>query len=229
MSRPKDNISRIELIAAGLQDLEDDVIFIGGACIQFYVPFPDLMDFRSTEDVDCIVKITTSQERNRMEENLRRLGFANDMTGGPVVRWIYHGLKVDIIPDECSLVGYRDIPWFRDGRNAALKKVLASGRTIRILTLPYYLASKLEASKDRGGGNYLNDHDLEDVVCIIDGNENLSEIQYAPEAVRGFLKAEFSRLLSDPDFIDSIPGHIGFNVEASIRARDVETKMRKLI
>jgi hypothetical protein len=225
MPRHKDNISRIEFIAEGLKDLGQEVIFIGGACVQFYVPKPELMDFRSTEDVDCIVKITTSVEYAKLSERLRRLGFVNDMSGGPVVRWIYNGMKVDVIPDACEIVGYRKIPWFREGRKSALEMKLPSGRTISILPIALYLATKLEASKDRGGRDYLNDHDMEDIITIIDGIEDVAEIESAPMFVKDFIQKEIKRLLADRDFLSSISGHLGFDATAATRARDVQSKL----
>jgi len=50
---------------------------------------------------------------------------------------------------------------------------LPSGRYICLITAPVFIATKLEAFHDRGGGDFLVSHDLEDVVTVIDGRPAL--------------------------------------------------------
>ena len=50
---------------------------------------------------------------------------------------------------------------------------LSVGPEIRIVTAPYFLATKLEAFKGRGKGDFLGSHDLEDFVSVVDGREAL--------------------------------------------------------
>lgn len=115
------------------------------------------------------------------------------------------------------------------GRRHALKKTLPSGKVINLLPLAFFLATKLEASIDRGGGDYRNDHDMEDIITIIDGNENLEEILAAPDDVKSFIAMSFGKLLHDDDFKRAISGHIGFDTTATERAKLIEEKMAKVI
>ena len=230
MSSYKDNIDRIQVIAAGLKELARESIFIGGACVQFYVLNPKLRDFRPTRDIDCIVKIGSYSEFNRFSGRLRELGFTHDTSeNAPIVRWIFKDILVDTIPDESTIAGFRKIPWFKEGRTHAILKELPSGIKIHILPLSYFLATKLDASKDRGSGDYLVNHDLEDIINIIDGNDSLTEILSAPLNVKNYIIRSFSELLKDPDFKRSISGHIGFESSAAERAKDVADKMTEII
>ncbi len=230
MPNMSENLERLEVIVVGLKEMAKDAIFIGGACTQFYVENPDLTDIRPTKDVDCIVQISTPVEFARFSEKLRLLGFSNDMSeNAPMVRWKFKGVIVDTIPDNCAIMGYRDIPWFREGRKHALEKTLPSGLAINILPLAYFLATKLEASKDRGQGDYWNDHDIEDIITVIDGNDNIEEILAAPDLVKGFISESFRTLLRDDNFRRSISGHLGFDTSASERAKFIEEKMKAVI
>jgi len=46
---------------------------------------------------------------------------------------------------------------------------LLSGRIISLIAAPVFIATKLEAFHDRGGGDFLASHDLEDIVTVVDG------------------------------------------------------------
>jgi len=229
MATDRDNISRIEVVADGLKELADDVIFIGGACAQFYVTAPELRDYRQTKDVDCIIKIYTYSEYEKYSSRLRGLGFKHDTSAGaPIVRWVYNGIAVDTIPDETTVVGFSPIRWFKEGREYSIEHTLPSGRSINILPLSYFLASKLAASKERGGGDYLTDHDIEDIVNIIDGNEHLNEISSAPESVKEYVIQTFKKLVADDNFKVSIAGHLGYDDIAAERAKSVLGKMMEI-
>lgn len=230
MASYKDNINRIEIIAEGLQELVTEAVFTGGACIQFYVSNPKLRDYRPTKDIDCIVKIYSYSEFAKLSDRLRHLGFKNDTSeNAPIVRWIYKGVYVDTIPEESSVVGYRDIKWFKEGKIYTIEKELPSGKRIKILSLSYFLATKLEAWQDRGGGDFLADPDIEDIISILDGTDDLNEILTSPVSVRNYLIQSFDEFLKNDNFKRSIAGHIGFETSASERAGEVINKIEKIV
>ena len=230
MASSEDNLKRLEVIADGLGHLAGDSIFIGGACTQFYVENPSLHDFRPTNDIDCIVKVYSYKEFDAYSEELRNLGFAHDTSeGAPIVRWIFKAILVDIIPDKSSIVGYRNIEWFREGREHAEERRLPSGKVIRILPLAYYLATKLESWADRGGGDFLASKDLEDIVGIIDGKDNLEELLQAPENVRNYIIERFAHLIHNENFKRSIAGHLGFDSTAAERANNVAQRIAGIV
>jgi hypothetical protein len=86
---------------------------------------------------------------------------------------------------------------------------LPSGRKIRIVTAPYFLATKLEAFDGRGGGNYMLSHDIEDIVAVLDGRPELvEEVRQAEDPLRRYLADRFTVLLQESRFLDALPGHL---------------------
>jgi hypothetical protein len=80
---------------------------------------------------------------------------------------------------------------------------------LRLVTAPYFLATKLEAFRGRGRGDFAGSHDLEDAIAVIDGRaELLGEVASAEADVRGYIAAEMSRLLQARAFLDALPGFL---------------------
>ena len=80
---------------------------------------------------------------------------------------------------------------------------------MRVVTAPYFLATKLEAFHGRGAGDYLDSRDVEDIISLIDGRpELIDEIRVADLELSAYLREEFTSLLKDAEFLDSIPGHL---------------------
>jgi hypothetical protein len=78
-----------------------------------------------------------------------------------------------------------------------------------LVTAPYFLATKIEAFRGRGNGDYLASHDLEDMITLIDGRkELLGEIITAPADLQKFLADTFRDYLATPAFVESISGHL---------------------
>ncbi|MCU1328259.1 MAG: hypothetical protein JWN34_3629 [Bryobacterales bacterium] len=53
--------------------------------------------------------------------------------------------------------------------DTAIKYELSADLEVRVVTAPYFLATKIEAFLGRGKGDYLWSHDLEDLIFVIDG------------------------------------------------------------
>ena len=67
---------------------------------------------------------------------------------------------------------------------------LGQGVVIRLVSATAFVATKLEAFASRGGGDFLSSHDLEDVLNIVDGREELaSEMRMAPPELRAAVKS----------------------------------------
>lgn len=230
MATYKDNVDRLEIVAAGLSDLLEDVIFIGGTVLQFYADNPLLNDYRATKDVDCLVKIYSYVEFNKYSEMLRGLGFRHDLTeDAPICRWKYKDILVDTIPDDPTVLGFSEVVWFKEGRKYAVNQELPSGKIIKILPFSFLIAVKLTAWNNRGDKDYLANHDLEDVLTLIDAKKDLKEILEVPNNVKDFISNSFRDLLNSNAFKRSIPGHLGFDSTAVERAQEVVLKMQEII
>lgn len=49
------NIRQLKVIAVGLGDLRNDVVFVGGSVAELYADDPAATDIRPTMDVDCVI------------------------------------------------------------------------------------------------------------------------------------------------------------------------------
>ncbi|HSW59574.1 MAG TPA: hypothetical protein VLJ60_02180 [bacterium] len=189
------NIFKIEIVAKGFGDLVKDIVFIGGAVTELYADSAVPEEIRVTEDVDVVVKIVSRIEFNKFEENLRQLGFRNDCSeGAPICRWIYNGIKVDVMPMISSVLGFGNI-WYETGFSKREKRSLSNGIEIFVFPLMIYMAAKMEAVKDRGLPDLRFSHDFEDIVYLFDNCNRIKELyDSADEKVRIYLSIEFSKL-----------------------------------
>ena len=77
---------------------------------------------------------------------------------------------------------------------------LEKGLTIQLVSPPYFLATKVEAFKGRGGRDYMASHDMEDIITVLDGRpEIISEIRSSSEELKTFLADTFHGFQSCPE------------------------------
>jgi hypothetical protein len=107
-----------------------------------------------------------------------------------------------------EVLGYTNL-WYERALNHAGPFVLPSGQTIRVITAPYFLGTKMEAFRGRGQMDFLASHDLEDFVAVVDGRSTiLKEIADSPSDIRGYLADAARSLLSESRFLDAVPGFV---------------------
>ena len=201
------NIVRIKAVNNALQELRDHVVFVGGATISLYADRP-VLEVRPTDDIDVIVEILNYKQRQQLEERLREIGFTNDVESGVICRFKIKGIIVDIMPTDDPSIGFSN-KWYPKGYEHAENYTLDDGQTIRILTAPYFLATKLEAFKGRGGGDGRLSHDFEDIIFVLENRERLwHEIMICDDEVKAYLVDEFSALMDNPHIYEWIDCHV---------------------
>lgn len=201
------NIVRIKAVNNALQELRDHVVFVGGATVSLYADRP-VLEVRPTDDIDVIVEILNYKQRQQLEERLREIGFSNDVESGVICRFKIKGIVVDIMPMDDPSIGFNN-KWYPSGYEYAENYTLDDGQVIRILTAPYFLATKLEAFKGRGGGDGRLSHDFEDIVFVLENRAKLwEELETCDDGVRAYLVAEFSALMDNPYFYEWIDSHV---------------------
>jgi len=211
-------IDMIEIVAEGLGELIEKVVFVGGAVASLYCDDAAARRVRPTTDVDFIIEIYSNKEYAELEEEPRHHGFKHDISpGAPICRKIYNDVKVDVMPTESSVLGFTN-RWYSEGITRSEKTTLPSTREISILPLPYYLGSKIEAFKQRGNNDYLFSHDIEDIITVLDGRVNLYTLIDADTSIKDYLKAELGFMADDIHFIESVSGHIGYGTTRTARA-----------
>lgn len=108
--------------------------------------------------------------------------------------------------------------WYQPAIDAAVTIDLPSGAQIRMVTAPYFLATKLAAFDGRGAGDYVLSHDMEDIVSVLDGRpEIVDEVSHSDEILRAHLATRFTVLLRDAKFTDALPGHLPGDVASQAR------------
>ena len=183
-------------VVDALGELNEVVVYVGGAVVQLYSDNRDVPDPVTTSDVDCVINITTYTEFRKFEELLFAKHFRNDTEeGAPICRYLYEGQQVDFTPKVDTSIG-KSNSGYLSGVAKRQSYSLGQGRTIFILPLAFYLASKLEALHSRGGEDYRGAKDFEDIVFVLNTCSTVVEqICSALDAeVLEFLKHEFSAL-----------------------------------
>jgi hypothetical protein len=181
-------IEMLEIVAAAIADLPIDVTFTGGATIPLYLDAIAALEVRPTDDVDCVVEVTTQVGYYQLAARLRGLGLEEDATpGAPLCRWLCQGIKLDMMPIDERVLGFGN-QWYLPGVAAAIDYRLPSGRPIRIFSLPYIIAAKIVAFQSRGKSQHYFSKDFEDLVALFNGAPNfLADIATADVEVRAYI------------------------------------------
>ena len=227
--RRSQHIEMIELVANRLGDLINDVAFVGGIAASLLVTDPAAPDVRSTKDVDVIIRVVSRSDYYRLEENLTALGFKRCIGDDlPICRWLVDDVEVDVMPTEASILGFSN-QWYEEALKKAETHILPGGIPIRLVTAPYFLATKIEAFRDRGHNDYLASEDLEDIIVVIDGREVLlAEVGNAPDDLKSYLAGAFREFLKNKDFVEAIPGHLYPDAASQARLDLVLEKMKQI-
>ena len=111
----------------------------------------------------------------------------------------------------------------------AEERELEPGLKILVVNPVYFCASKLEAFGDRGKKDYLGSRDLEDVIAVVDGRQELvGEIKAAQSDVRSYIGKEIARLLVAREFLDALPGHLPPDSANQERITTVTARLREI-
>jgi hypothetical protein len=206
---PDPNLRLLEEAAAKLAPFLGEIVFVGGVTLGLLITDKAAAPIRSTDDVDVIAEILTYVDYIAFSERLRHAQFTEDTSEEPLTcRWFHGKLKLDVLALSKEVLGYTNI-WYERALKHAVRLVLPSGQSIRVITAPYFLGTKMEAFLGRGQMDFLASHDLEDFVAVIDGRSTiLKEIADSPSDVRDYLAEAARSLLSESRFLDVVPGFV---------------------
>lgn len=203
------NLEMLMLAVTRLGNLTERMVFLGGCATGLLLTDPAAPEPRPTGDVDVITEVLSRVAYHRLADELRAAGFVEDQEDdAPICRWRSGGTMLDVMPTNPDILGFGN-RWYAPALKASEDIGLPSGDVIRVVTAPYFLATKLEAFDGRGGGDFRSSHDIEDLVAVIDGRpELLDEIQRADEELRCYLAQRFTDLLRTASFLDALSGHL---------------------
>ena len=226
--RAKDpNLPHLRRIAEALGDLREQLVFVGGSVAGLLLTDPLAEGVRATLDVDAVVDAGRAAFY-RLEETVAARGFVRDSSSDVICRWVHResGVVFDLMPVDAEVLGFTN-RWYPYAVQTADPVELAEGVTIRLVTAVAFVATKLEAFVSRGRGDFVSSHDLEDVLNVVDGREQLvSELAAAPTPLREAVAAVFAGLLAHPDFANVLPGLIAEPERAELIQARLESMSR---
>ncbi|MCB9307102.1 MAG: nucleotidyl transferase AbiEii/AbiGii toxin family protein [Lewinellaceae bacterium] len=213
-------------IAKALGELNEQVVYVGGAVVSLYIDDPAAQDVRPTKDVDISLEIASIGALENLRADLIRKGFYQSAEDDIVCRFRYDDIKVDVMGTEA--VGWAPANrWFLPGFSQRLAYELEELR-IYILPMPYYLASKMEAFYDRGSMDPRTSHDFEDLVYLLNYTSGLKDqILAAEEDVRQYLIGGFTDILSDKTKQEAILGCL-FYEDQSVRFDKIISLLKEI-
>ncbi len=197
-------------VALALGDLNEKVVFVGGAMICLYIDDPAAEDVRPTKDIDLTFRIVSTGELEELREALSNRGFSQSSEDDVICRFRLGDIKVDVM--STKEVGWAPAnPWFEPGFEKAIP-VQIEEQTIRILPFTYFLATKFSAFSARGGRDPRMSHDFEDIVYLLNYTSNFREqIKNSPdEDVKLYLIESFSPILQDNRLQEAVIGNLYF-------------------
>jgi len=203
------NIEMLRTVASRLGPLRERVVFLGGCATYLLITDTAIPEIRPTLDVDVIVEIASRPQYYKLEKKLQELGFAHSSGNkDPICRWQIEGVTVDIMPTDEKILGFSN-RWYKSAITHSISKFLDDDLKIRMVTAPYFMATKIEAFYGRGKDDFLGSHDMEDIITVIDGRPKvINEIKTSPSDLRKYLSQEFRKLSNNEFFIESLSGHL---------------------
>ena len=205
-------------------------VFVGGCAAGLLISDPAATPIRATLDVDLVVHVTVLSEYHRVEEEFAKLGFKRDMTAeAPICRWVYRNNEVDLMPTDESILGFAN-RWYPFAMETAQNFSLPSGTAIRLISAPAFVGTKFEAFSNRGDGDLLASHDLEDILNVVAGRDQLvDEIAQSPSDLRAYLAERCGELLAMTDFEYYLPGLVQDNDSPAWKSDLVLERLHALV
>ena len=206
---PNPNLALLETSAQKLAPLLGEIVFVGGCATGLLINDPGAAAVRKTYDVDIIAEIASYADYGIFSERLRLLDFTEDSSeGAPLCRWKSKDLILDVMPLDPTILGFSN-RWYEGALRTSRQAILSKDITIRVITAPYFLGTKLEAFRGRGKEDFFASHDLEDFVAVIDGRREIAEeLLESEQPLRDYVASAVTSLLSESRFLDALPGYL---------------------
>ena len=202
---------KISTLLDALKDHAEQVVFVGGAVTSLLITEKAAFRVRPTKDIDIIVQNKNRNGFYKFEEDLRSLGFKQKMVADdPICRWYLDEIIVDVVPTSEEILTFGNA-WYEIAFRDSIQLPLIDERPFKVISAPMFICTKLNAFDDRGNNDYANSHDMEDIVCVIDGRpELIDEVKRCDPSAKENLKIRFADLLKTDEFIGSLEYQIPF-------------------
>ncbi len=194
------NLSLLYAVARHLRPVLGDVMFVGGVVTVLLLTDSAAPEVRATSDVDITVELASYGRFQTFVDTLFRLGYHLD-SQGHTGRFRGHGRILDVMPST-PVLGETN-SWYAPAFAWAQSVALEGGLAIRVISAPYFLATKIEAFNGRGRHDPFYSKDFTDIVSVLDGRSELvAEVAVGQADLRAFLTREARSLLGEGDLED---------------------------
>lgn len=216
----------IKTVSSVLGELNEDVVYVGGAVTALYADDPGAPEVRPTKDIDIVLEIASQQELDELRQKLAERGIYFAQDENVICRFKYQNILLDVMATK--EVGWAPAnPWFKAGFNYPEIRQLDEVK-IKIMPVTYFLASKFSAFEDRGRDPRTS-HDFEDIVYILDNRITLvSDIMESEAKVKAFLAEKFKAVLNNALLQEAVLANLE-PVTQTRRYEILEQKLRKII
>ncbi len=200
------NLQTLLKVARALGNLQNEVVYVGGAVVGLYTHDPAALDLRPTGDVYLFLEISSLRELEQLREQLSDKGFSQSHEEAVVCRFRLQGIKIDVMSTQ--EIGWAPAnPWFGPGLST-LKQINIEELVFQLLSLPYFLASKFSAFEGRSK-DPRSSHDLEDIVYILENHVDLrTALQTKAPDLQAYLYNFLKRLIQDPPLKEALLGNL---------------------
>ena len=224
---PQDpNVQLVEVVAQALGELCDELVLVGGCAAGLLCTSPNAPPPRVTYDVDVIAEVAALPAYHALEKRFAARGFRRDISqDAPICRWRIGEVKVDLMPTDERVLGFSN-RWYPAAITGASAVKLPSGRQIRLISAPAFLATKFEAFATRGQSDLLSSHDFEDIITVLDGRPGIeAEVAAAGDGLAVYLAVRFGEIVRHPDFENTLPGLVVYDELYEDRVRRVRERI----
>lgn len=229
MNQQDPNVQLVEVVAQALGELCDELVFVGGCAASLLCISPQAPPPRVTYDVDVIAEVLALPAYHALEKQFAARGFRRDISeDAPICRWRIGEVEVDLMPTDERILGFSN-RWYPTAIATAVTVILPSGKSIKLISAPAFLATKFEAYSTRGQGDLLTSHDFEDIITVLDGRPGIeAEVAAAPDGVDIYLATRSGEIAAHPDFENTLPGLVVYDELYEDRIRRVRDRIASI-
>ena len=207
MKNTEINRAVVQKIALALGELNERVVFVGGAVVSLYIDDPAADDVRPTKDLDISLEIASIAELEELRVLLNKKGFVQSHNDDVMCRFRFEDVKVDVMATR-AIDWAPANPWFAPGFK---KKQIYALEAVKIwlLPLPYFLATKYSAFDSRGRKDPRTSHDFEDIVYLLNYTSTLKEqVVQSDREVKAYLQECFTEIINSDILQEAILGNL---------------------
>ena len=163
----------------------------------------------------------------QIRESLSERGFYQSAEDEVICRFRYEDLKIDVMSTES--VGWAPSnPWFKKGFSKGIT-VNLDGIIIKVLPLPYFLATKMEAFFNRGIKDVYASHDLEDIVYLFNYTSDIdAQVLASNKVLLEYLSEKLLGITENRNILTAIRGSLYYE-QADERMEIIKGRFQNII